>query len=74
MQHDRMPRHPVTVDEDAHAEEMDVAISLAELSRITDVDLSRCRAVEPWLRVRHADDLLVSFGSTVIYTDEEDGA
>lgn len=74
MRDDRVAVAQVVIDEDACAEEMDVAISLRELERITNVDLSRCVAVEPWLRVRHTDDLYVSFGATVIYEEEEDGA
>lgn len=74
MLDDRKPNTQVSIDEDQKAEEMDVYLSRREVMALTDVDVSKCFDVEPWLRVRDCDgELRVSYGVTMI-TVEEDGA
>lgn len=67
MLDDRLPHTQVSIDEDAHAEEFDVFLSRREVMAITDIDISHCHDVEPWLRVRNVDgELRVSYGVSVI--------
>lgn len=73
MLDDRKPATQVSVDEDAHAEEFEVSLTRREVMAITDVDISHCRDVEPWLRVRdYHGEWWVSYGVSII--PDEDGA
>lgn len=74
MRDDRIARRAVDIDEENVAEEMEVQLSYREASLVVSArDLSKAADVEPWLRVRHGDDLYVSCDVTVI-PDEDDGA
>lgn len=78
MRDDRLARRAVDIDEENAAEEMEVQASFREAALIVafndpQIDLSKVADAEPWLRVRHGDDLYVSCDVTVI-PDEDDQA
>lgn len=74
MKHDRLPRAQVVIDEENNAEEMEVELSYREAALIVPLrDLSKAADVEPWLRVRHGDDVYVSCDVTLV-PDEDDAA
>lgn len=74
MRDDRPPRRQVDVDEVNDAEEMDVQLSYHEAALLVPAsELSQAADVEPWIRIRNADALYVSYGVTVI-PDEDDQA
>ena len=74
MRDDRIARRAVDVDEENDAEEMEVQLSYFEAALMVPAHaLSKAADVEPWLRVRHGDDMYASCDVTII-PDEDDGA
>lgn len=73
MRDDRWPKRQVVIDEDANAEEMEVSLSIREMREAASIDFSKRIDVEPWVRVRQAEDLLLSCGVNIA-PEEEDQA
>jgi hypothetical protein len=78
MRDDRWPRAHVVIDEENAAEEMEVHASFRELAPIVALNhphanLADAVDAEPWVRVRHGDDIYLSCDVTLI-PDEDDGA
>jgi hypothetical protein len=71
MLDDRKPTTQVSIDEDAHAEEFEVYLSRREVMAITNIDISHCRDVEPWLRVVDRDGQLITFAGVSVIPDED---
>lgn len=74
MRDDRWPRSAVDIDTERNAEEMEVSLSIRELRELWHLNPTKhLDRVEPWVRVRMADDWEVSFGVEMVYR-EDDGA
>lgn len=75
MVNDRFPKTPVHIDEDAHAEEMDVLLSVREVRDIYPMfEPALCGRVEPWMRIQHRDDELITFAGITVVAKEDDEA
>ena len=74
MRDDRLPRKPVVVDEVMQVEEMEVALYLHEIRSVAQINFARRCEIEPWVRVKQAEDLELSCGVNVFYPDEDDQA
>jgi len=77
MWNDRFPRTQVVVDDYNDAEEMEVRLSFYEAVTYfqcedEDVDLTKAKDVEPWVRIRFGADYVLTSGVTII--SDEDNA
>jgi hypothetical protein len=78
MRDDRWPKAQVVIDEEHAAEEMEVHASYRECALVVllnnpRANLALAADAEPWVRVRHGDDIYISCDVTLV-PDEDDGA